>query len=137
MPPFTADTVTVSPFEPPVADIVGVVSEVTLSVLDEPESEAAARSGAAGADGAVVSMVTVEPVAAEPGPVTPPDEVTDPLASVGMTVPWPQPDTVTVNVAEVPTVGDVENVHPAVPVFERSVAAVSVVASTFPLKVSV
>src|SRR5207253_3018160 len=36
---------------------VGVATLVRLSVLDEPESEAAARSGAKGAPGAVVSRV--------------------------------------------------------------------------------
>ena len=39
---------------------VGVVSSVILSVLELPESEAAARSGVDGADGAAVSMVIVK-----------------------------------------------------------------------------
>ena len=55
--PFVAEMVIVSPAEPPDADIVGVLSEVKLSVDDEPRSEAAARSTAVGADGAVVSIV--------------------------------------------------------------------------------
>ena len=56
--PFVAVIVTRSPEEPPLDnDIVGVVSVVSLSVFDVPVSEAAARSGAPGADGAVVSSV--------------------------------------------------------------------------------
>ena len=58
--------VAVSPAVPPVNDMVGVVSFVTLSVLDEPVSLDATRSGAAGgADGAVVSTVidNAEPAA--------------------------------------------------------------------------
>src|SRR3954453_4029493 len=43
---------------------VGVATLVRLSVLDEPESEAVARSGAEGAVGAVVSIVTDRPVEA-------------------------------------------------------------------------
>ena len=53
--PSVAVIVTLSPDAPPVADMVGVVSFVTLSVFDEPESLAAAMSGADGADVAVVS----------------------------------------------------------------------------------
>ena len=55
--PFVAETVMVSPAEPPEADTAGVESFVTLSVLDEPESDAASRSAAPGADGAAVSTV--------------------------------------------------------------------------------
>jgi hypothetical protein len=53
--PFVAVTVAVSPVEPPGTENAGVVSFVRLSVDDEPESDAASRSGAAGADGAEVS----------------------------------------------------------------------------------
>ena len=49
--------VTMSPVDPPVADIVGVASEVRLSVAEVPRSDVAARSGVDGADDAVVSMV--------------------------------------------------------------------------------
>jgi hypothetical protein len=49
--------VTVSPALPPVMPIVGALSLVTLSVDDEPVSDAVARSTADGADGAVVSTV--------------------------------------------------------------------------------
>ena len=45
---------------------VGVVTLVMLSVLVLPESEAVLRSGALGADGAVVSIVNVRPVDAAP-----------------------------------------------------------------------
>ena len=45
----------VSPFDPPVALIVGVLSLVLLSVEDVPVSDDAARSTPVGADGAVVS----------------------------------------------------------------------------------
>src|SRR5919106_3050855 len=44
---------------------VGVVSVVTLSVLEPPVSEAAARSGGEGAGGGVVSLATVTVRAAE------------------------------------------------------------------------
>ncbi len=44
--------VAVLPLLPPLTEYVGVVSFVTLSVSDEPVSDAAARSGAVGADGA-------------------------------------------------------------------------------------
>src|SRR5437764_1314088 len=43
---------------------VGVATLVRLSVLDAPESEAVARSGAEGAAGAVVRMVTRRPAEA-------------------------------------------------------------------------
>ncbi|MFM8794336.1 MAG: hypothetical protein ACKOFF_05555, partial [Acidimicrobiales bacterium] len=49
--------VIVSPFDPPEPSIVGVVSEVMLSVDDVPVSDAAASSGAPGAAGAEVSTV--------------------------------------------------------------------------------
>jgi hypothetical protein len=45
---------------------VGAVTLVILSVLDGPESDAVARSGADGAAGAVVSIVTDRPVEATP-----------------------------------------------------------------------
>ena len=57
IPPLTAEIVAVSPLLPPVTDIMGVVSFVTLSVEDDPVSDDASRSGAEGADGAVVSTV--------------------------------------------------------------------------------
>lgn len=60
---------TLSPVEPPVADIVGVVSDVRLSMADVPRSEEAARSGVDGADGAVVS--TVREIAAPEADVLP------------------------------------------------------------------
>ena len=55
--PFVAVSVIVSPVEPPLALMVGVVSLVALSVLEEPESELVARSTPDGADGAVASTV--------------------------------------------------------------------------------
>ena len=54
--PLVAVIVTVSPVEPPEADIVGVVSVVLLSVFEEPVSDPLARSGVEGAEGAVVSI---------------------------------------------------------------------------------
>jgi hypothetical protein len=45
----------VSPAEPPLPATDGVVSEVRSSVDDDPRSDAASRSGAAGAEGAEVS----------------------------------------------------------------------------------
>jgi hypothetical protein len=55
--PFVAEIVMVSPFSPPVAPRVGVVSLVLLSVFDDPVSEEAARSTADGAAGRDVSTV--------------------------------------------------------------------------------
>ena len=52
-----AEMVMVSPFAPPVALKVGVVSLVLLSESDAPVSDAAARSTPEGADGEVVSIV--------------------------------------------------------------------------------
>jgi hypothetical protein len=53
--PLVAEMVMVSPFAPPDALIVGVVSLVLLSVSDDPVSDAANKSTPDGADGAVVS----------------------------------------------------------------------------------
>lgn len=107
-----------------------------MSVLEEPVSDAAARSGEPG-EGAVRSMVSVEPSAAVPGPLTPPDEVTDVAASRGISVPSEQPTAVTVNVAVVPLVGDGVNEQPvAVPALVKSLEA-TVVASTVLLNASV
>lgn len=58
--PSVAEIVAVSPLVPPGSENVGVVSLVRLSVLDEPVSDAATRSGAlVGAVGEVVSIATV------------------------------------------------------------------------------
>lgn len=56
-PTFDAVIVTRSPEAAPAADIVGVLSLVTLSEFEVPLSEVAAKSGCEGADGAVVSIV--------------------------------------------------------------------------------
>jgi len=131
--PLDAVMVAVSPVDPPETENAGVVSEVMSSLEEDPESDAAARSGVPGADGGVVSTVTVGPAAAAPGPTVPVEAVTEPDASVGMTVPSPQPDTVTVKVAEVPDDGLTENTQfSALPALEKS-AAVSVEASTVPV----
>ena len=53
-PAFVAVTVTVLPFVALPTEIVGVLSEVMLSEFEEPESEPAAKSGVAGADGAAM-----------------------------------------------------------------------------------
>ena len=67
--PFVAVMVTVSPDVPPAAEIVGVVSVVMSSLDDVPVSDAAERSGADGADGAVVSMeIAIGPEAGETFP---------------------------------------------------------------------
>ena len=60
-PPFVAVMVTVSPLPPPEAEKVGVLSEVTLSVVDDPVSDDVRRLFDDGAVGGVVSIVTVEP----------------------------------------------------------------------------
>ena len=57
--PLVAEMVMVSPFDPPVALIVGVLSLVMLSVEDVPLSEDATRSTAVGAAGADVSTMTL------------------------------------------------------------------------------
>ena len=132
--PLVAVIVAVSPVDPPATENAGVVSEVTSSAEEVPESDAGARSGAAGAAGGVVSSVTVGPAAAAPGPTVPVDDVTDPDESVGVTVPSLHPDTVTVNVADVPTDGLGVKTQPvAFPAFEKS-AALSVEASIVPEK---
>jgi hypothetical protein len=121
--------VMVSPFAPPVALKVGVVSLVFLSVFDAPESDDANRSTPVGADGGVVSSVTEFAVEEAPGPDAPAEVVIDPLARVGATVPSLQPVTDTVKDETVPDDGETENTQPvAVPEFEKS-AAVSVDAS--------
>ena len=134
--PLVTEMVTVSPAVPPDADIVGVVSLVTLSVLDAPVSDDVATSGAPGAAGGVVSTVMVPPSAAVPGPVVPPELVTDVAASRGMTVPSVQLDAVTVKDVAVPVVGETAYEHVDVPPFEKS-AAEMVVASTEPVNVNV
>ena len=62
--PFVAVTVAVSPDEPPGTENDGVVSDVMLSVDDEPESDEATRSGADGADGADASTTSERPALA-------------------------------------------------------------------------
>lgn len=121
-PALEAVIVTVSPFTAPtgVADMVGVLSLVRLSVLDVPRSEAAARSTADGALGALRSTVTDAPGDDAPGPVPPADLVTAFTASVGTSVPSSQPDTVIVYV--VVDTADTEKLQPvAVPAFVKSV----------------
>ena len=54
--PFTALIVTMSPVCTPETPMSGVVSDVVLSVDDEPVSDAASRSGSEGLLGVVVSM---------------------------------------------------------------------------------
>jgi hypothetical protein len=54
-PDFVAVTVTVPPASAAVTEIVGVVSEVTPSLDDAPESEAVASTGVFGVVGAVTS----------------------------------------------------------------------------------
>jgi hypothetical protein len=53
-PAFVAVTVTVFPFETLPIKIVGVLSEVTLSEDDEPESDPESKSGVAGVDGVAI-----------------------------------------------------------------------------------
>jgi len=55
-----AVNVAVSPADPPGTVNVGVVSAVTLSVSDDPESEDARRSGSVGALGAVDAGAAAE-----------------------------------------------------------------------------
>jgi hypothetical protein len=60
-PDFVAVTATVSPSAVPKPEIAGVASFVTLSVDDEPVSEAGNKSGAGGAAGGVESTVMFVP----------------------------------------------------------------------------
>jgi hypothetical protein len=53
-PAFVAVTVTVLPFETLPTETVGVLSEVTLSEDDEPESEPETKSGVAGVEGVAI-----------------------------------------------------------------------------------
>lgn len=122
-PSFDAVIVIRSPSTAPagVADMVGVLSFVTLSVFDEPVSDAAARSTALGAEGGVRSMVTVLPSAFAPGPVPPLAGAMELAASRGVTVPSPHDEAVTVN-DDVDT-EVIEKTQPAdVPAFEMSAA---------------
>ena len=115
--------------------MVGVLSFVTLSVFDEPVSDAAARSTALGAEGGVRSMVTVLPSAFAPGPVPPLAGAIELAASLGVTVPSPHDEAVTVN-DDVDT-EVIEKTQPAdVPAFETS-AAVNVAGSIAAENVSV
>ena len=136
VPPFTAEIVAVSPVVPPDTENAGVVDFVMLSVEEPPVSVAGVRSGVPGADGAVVSTVTVVPSVAEPGPETPPDDMTDVAASRGITVPSVQDETVTVNVDVAPETGLTAKLQVEVPAFEKSPLEM-VVASTLLLKVRV
>jgi hypothetical protein len=121
--------VMVSPFAPPVALKVGVVSLVLLSESDAPVSDAAARSTPEGDVGGVVSSVTEFAVEEAPGPDAPAEVVIDPLARVGATVPSLHPVTEMVKDEAVPDDGETENTQPvAVPEFKKS-SAVSVDAS--------
>lgn len=63
-PDFVAVTVTVLPLVALPTEIVGVLSEVMLSEFDEPESEAVAKSGVAGAGGAAIYVNPLLSVAA-------------------------------------------------------------------------
>jgi hypothetical protein len=58
--PCTAVIVTMSPACTPETPTAGVVTDVVLSVDDEPLSDAASRSGSAGRLGATVSMTMVK-----------------------------------------------------------------------------
>lgn len=58
--PCTAVIVTMSPACTPEAPMAGVVTDVVLSVEDEPLSDAASRSGSDGRLGAAVSMTIVK-----------------------------------------------------------------------------
>jgi hypothetical protein len=53
-PAFVAVTVTVLRFVALPTEIVGVLTDVMLSVVDEPESEASARSGVDGVEGVAI-----------------------------------------------------------------------------------
>ena len=63
-PAFVAVTVTVLPSVALPTEIVGVLSDVLLSEFDEPESEAVAKSGVAGAGGAAIYVNPLLSVAA-------------------------------------------------------------------------
>ena len=60
--PFTALIVTMSPVCAPETPMSGVVSDVVLSVDDDPVSEAASRSGSGGLLGTAVSMTMLRGV---------------------------------------------------------------------------
>jgi len=113
-PAFAAVIVTTSPATPPasVADIVGVLSLVTLSVVDVPVSDAVARSTTVGTAGATLSIVAALEVVIPDGPDVPcraagteasDATVTEVADNFGVTVPSEvQPETVTTYVAPEP-----------------------------------
>ena len=97
---------------------VGVVTLVMLSVLLLPESDALARSGALGAEGAVVSIVTVRAVDA--APVLPAASVTLALSvcapsvsALDVMLQLPEPSAVVVPSSVVPSVSYSLTVAPA------------------------
>jgi len=135
--PLDAVMVAVSPVDPPDTENVGVVSEVTLSELDEPVSDADARPGAAGAAGAEVSLVTVFPLVSAPGPVTPDPSVTVPASKRGVMVPSEHEETVNVNDVADPDDGAVEKRQPVEPPALLKSVPETVAASTADEKVTV
>lgn len=82
-----AEIVAILPVAPPLVDTAGVVSLVTLSVLDAPVSDDASRSGVVGASGAVGSMVIevagLDAVRVPDGSVNVPVRLQLPAANVG------------------------------------------------------
>ena len=128
--PLVAVMVAVSPLLPPLTENVGVVSVVLLSVSEFPVSDDAARSGAPGALGVVVS--TVRDVAELAGEVTPPDVIVPvtfhvPSVSAGSVHEVADPMVYVQDCVVAPLVAVMVAVSPLLPPLTENVGVVSVV----------
>jgi hypothetical protein len=129
--PLVAEMVMVSPFAPPDALIVGVVSFVLLSVSDDPVSDAANKSTPGGADGAVVSIVIGNAV--DEGEMLPAGSVSVdemfqvPSVSVGSVQFVAEPITYAHDTVVVPLVAEIVIVSPLFPPDALKVGVVSLV----------
>jgi hypothetical protein len=129
--PLVAEMVIVSPFAPPDALIVGVVSLVLLSESDAPESDDANKSRPLGVTGAVPSIVignAVEEVEVLPAGSVNVDEMFQvPSVSVGSVQFVAEPITYVHDTVVVPLVAEMVMVSPLVPPLALKVGVVSLV----------
>jgi len=119
-PDFVAVTVTVLPFVALPTEIVGVLSDVMSSVEDEPESDAVARSGVAGADG---GATYVNPPASVAFGLTPVATTTScaPAVPAGVVQVIEVDETTTTDVHELPPIVTVAPATKLVPVIVTEV----------------
>jgi hypothetical protein len=129
--PLVAEMVMVSPFAPPVALKVGVLSPVKLSESDEPVSDAVNKSRPVGADGAVPSIVMGSAV--DDGEMLPAGSVSVdemfhvPSVSVGSVQLVAEPITYVHDTVVVPLVAEIVIVSPLAPPLALKVGVVSLV----------